>query len=155
MRVIALDPGITTGLSVASVEDETVELTCEQALFDHWHLYELLAELRPEHIVCESFEYRNRSRAGLVLFSVELIGIVKFYQQATAHAVELYFPTAAKGKSHDYNFFNDDKLKKMGLYVKGKEHGRDAVRHFMNWFTFGAGYQFNAGQSVRLLATQQ
>jgi hypothetical protein len=47
--------------------------------------------------------------------------------------------TASQGK----RYFTDQTMKRLLIYNAAYRHGRDAARHLLEWFTFGAGYQYN------------
>lgn len=145
MLIIALDPGITTGYVIARIDDSNkLYVSCGEAVLNHRQFWDLLLDVKPTHIICESFEYRSRARDNLELYSREIIGITKLY--TSFDGTKLHMQTAAQGKG----FFTDDQLRRMGLYEKGKKHGRDALRHFLHWFTFQAGYQYNTQQKILL-----
>jgi len=149
LKIVSLDPGVTTGYSLGIIEDDVFLVSCDQEKFSHWHLWNLLLEVEPDMIICESFEFRSQARDGLELYSCELIGIVKMYHQKFFKP-QLKMQTAATGKGH----YNDAKLKKMDLYIPGKDHGRDALRHMLQWYTFGAGFQYNKKQPIMLARTE-
>lgn len=149
-RVVALDPGGTTGWASYSAEKLENPLTeefeyvnedfrCGQIeIKDHHHqLYGFLGfnHTNEFYIVCERFEYRNTSRAGLVLDSREYIGVVKlFVQERNYHsdnAVTLSFQNASEAKG----FVRDSHIKKLGLWSPGNPHAMDATRHLLYWLT--------------------
>lgn len=137
MRVIALDPGGTTGYAIAVLDDPRSFGFCyAQKKFDEAGLSRLITQIHPHHIVCEDFEYRNKARAGLDLTPVKLIGVVNYLCQIMRY--ELTMQKAAVGKGH----FTDDRLKQLQVYQKGVPHGRDACRHLLHWLTFGKGHQY-------------
>jgi hypothetical protein len=147
LRILALDPGITTGYVTASVpEMQPILLICGEDKMTHRELWLLLENVSPDIIVCESFEYRSRARDNVELFSREMIGVVNLYDQSN-RGVKLVMQSAAKGKSY---FGDDKKLKELGVYKVGKPHGRDAMRHFLQWLMFGQGFQYYADQKVQL-----
>lgn len=123
MKAIALDPGGTTG--IASVQGE--EFIVDQLSIKNHHneLWELLCELGPETVVCESFEYRNANRPGLVLDSKEYIGVAKLWTQQ--HDVPFVEQTASTAK----NFVKDSNIKKLDLWAPGLNHAMDAMRHLL------------------------
>lgn len=140
---LALDPGGTTGWCLARwlPENNRIVLSCGQ---NQWSLYDLYtammavsADDSPFTIIYESFEYRNKARAGLNLIPVKLIGVIELLGQLDC-GFRMYSQNAAQGKG----FYSDDKLKKMELYQVGDQHGRDATRHMLHFFTFGAGVQW-------------
>ncbi|HEY1248636.1 MAG TPA: hypothetical protein VGE97_06595 [Nitrososphaera sp.] len=145
LKIASFDPGITTGFSLAILDGATLFLACDEEKLSHRNLFDLLEEYAPQHVVCESFEYRNtRHRDNLELFSLELIGVIKLFDP------NVNLQNAAKGKG----FYNDQKLKSMGLYVPGRNHGRDALRHLLHWWTFGPGYKYNVKGNVMLAQTE-
>lgn len=136
MIILALDPGGTTGMSVCNYVDDGVDDFVGEWRFGqigpqphHEALWTLMADLCIPgielRIVCESFEYRNNSRAGLVLDSVEYIGIVKLF--VARYGVPLTMQTASMGKG----FTKDQNIKKLGLWQSGKKHANDATRHLL------------------------
>lgn len=136
-RIIALDPGGTTGIAVwtdcrpsSPTDNEFTwyELGPEE---HHKELWDFLLKgtvgASGDHtIVCESFEFRqNRQRDNINLMSREYIGVVKLFQQQ--YGTPVVFQTAGVAKP----FVTDEKLKAMGLYQKGSKHERDATRHLI------------------------
>jgi len=136
MKVIALDPGVITGYTIGVLQDNVLTLRPGQTRFTHKMLFNQLAFMNPDVIVCESFEYRNRARAGLELISCEYIGVVKLYSAQTK--CELKMQTASTGKGH----FSDSIIKSMNLWMRGQPHAMDSVRHLLQWFDFGSGFQY-------------
>lgn len=137
MRVMALDPGVTTGYAEGHIEDGLMTVVSGQSKASHLELFGSIGMMKPDIIVCESFEFRRAVRDNVVLFSVELIGVIRLYA-ATANC-ELQFQTAAQGKG----YFSDNKLKAARLYRVAKPHANDAIRHLLHWYQFGAGYKYN------------
>ena len=142
VRVISLDPGVTTGYCIADLEDNFVSLDPCQDELDHRGIYDALLESRPDYIVCEDFEYRpGQARDYVVLVSLEYIGIVRLF--AAVAEAKLSMQKASEGKG----YFTNDKLKELGVYKRGVPHGMDALRHMMHWFTFKAGYGLTEGKA--------
>ncbi len=136
-RIVALDPGGTTGW--AYWQDTPIR-TSNESPWDHFtagqigpeeHHEQLFAHLEFLHtsdytIVCESFEFRQgQQRHNIRLDSKEYIGVVKLLGQQ--RNLPVVFQTAALGKG----FVSDEKLKVMGLWIPGKQHARDALRHLI------------------------
>jgi hypothetical protein len=139
MRILAIDPGKTTGFSFAEVTEfirgeppEEQGVVSWEKEVNHDELIEEILDVWPTHLVGESFVHTQRSNVDYT--PVEYIGIIKWLGQR--HKFELTLQTPSYGKG----FFNDDKLKKLGLYTKGKPHANDATRHRLqyqmknNWF---------------------
>lgn len=142
-NVLCLDPGGTTGFCKAEILGSKVILTVGQSKFNEKSLWINIKWTKPHIIVYEDFEYRNRARTGLDLTPVRLIGVIRLYAQT--ESVELYSQQASTGKA----YYTDEKLKSLKVYKRGVPHGTDALRHFLQWFTFGAGYQYNYGQTFQ------
>jgi hypothetical protein len=139
MKIIALDPGITTGIAYGIIEKGLMTVDANQRQWTHSQLASELQVNWPDVVICETFEYRNKARAGLELYPVELIGVVKLYIQTCISPVELILQNAATGKG----YYSDQKLKDEGVYQRGVPHGMDALRHLLHWYTFGPGYKYN------------
>lgn len=141
MWILALDPGITTGYALG-VLDEKLFIAVGESKMDHREFYDFLQRTYPHHMVCESFEFRqNRDKDKLVLYPVELIGLVKFFCSSPMVGPHLSMQTAAQGKS----YHSDAVLKKLGVYQAGMPHGMDAVRHLLRWLVFGGGFRLIEG----------
>jgi hypothetical protein len=140
MKIIAFDPGVTTGFAQGILDNGLLQVGAGQAQWNHQMLWQQLQVARPDIVICESFEFRQQSRAGLILYSVELIGIIHLYcGHDTLRPVELVMQTAAKGKG----YYNNTVLQKNNVYARGIPHGMDAMRHLLHWYTFGAGFKYN------------
>lgn len=132
-RIVALDPGGTTGwASYTEYEDPAVmkfdwgQIGPEE---HHLKLHNFLGLQQTDEfkIVCESFEFRQgKQRANINLISKEYIGIAKLFAAERLRS-PVVFQTAGAAKG----FVTDPKLKIMGLWVPGKQHARDALRHLL------------------------
>jgi hypothetical protein len=144
MRVLTIDPGVTTGYTKCFIEPKkSLKFYPFQATDDVNDFWDRLEAFEPRYIVIEKFEYRNRARAGLNLFPVELIGVTHLYVSKARHQVALFEQTAYEGKG----YYTDNILKQHGLYKRGIPHGMDATRHLLQWATFKYGYQYHSGQA--------
>lgn len=132
-RVVALDPGGTTGwatyTSYPEATEEKQKFACGQIgpYQHHKDLYDFLGMQQTDNtiIVSESFEYRNERRPGLVLVSKEYIGVTKLF--AEERGVPYFEQTASKAKG----FVKDSNLQKLGLWSSGFQHAMDAMRHLL------------------------
>lgn len=135
-RIVGLDPGGTTGWAVLTINEDGKRFwKCGQFEAKNHHL-QLDAFLRQHltdvfEIVCESFEYRNMSRPGLVLDSVEYIGVMKLFCQE--NYVHYTMQTASMGKVRDKPtaFVKPSNIKKLGLWSPGQGHAMDAIGHIL------------------------
>lgn len=139
MLIIALDPGVTTGYATGKIEEGQMKVVTGQERWVHSELWGFLEDSQPDVIISEMFEFRNKARTGLELFSRELIGVVHLYCQLYMENTEPYMqmPSVIGG------FFTDDRLKKDNIFKEGRPHANDAARHLLHWFQFGAGFQYN------------
>jgi hypothetical protein len=129
MRVVALDPGGTTGVALAI--DYEIEEVSQLQTTTGAEYHELLHTIeywwKPELIVCESF--LHRTTIGVDTTALEVIGCVKMY--AWRESVELLFQTPSQAKA----FWTNDKIKKIGLWRANQRHAMDALRHALVWIT--------------------
>jgi hypothetical protein len=127
--VVALDPGGTTGVAIVASANQPWKVEVTQLSGEHHNsLWNLLITLKPQHIVCESFE--NRGQSAAILESREYIGVVKLFSQQT------HTPTSWQSASLGKGFWKDNKLQAHGLYAAGLKHARDATRHYLYWRSF-------------------
>src|SRR3954447_23572710 len=138
LTVLALDPGGTTGWAMYRAEqlyniDGEPEFYNELYLCGqmgpeehHQQLYHWLEHNHTSeyHVVYESFEYRNKSREGLVLISREYIGVIKLFDAERGGVV-----LVKQGPSTAMAFVKDTHLKKLGVWDWRQVHAMDAYRH--------------------------
>lgn len=154
MNILAVDPGVTTGYCFAELHnlnhstDIELKLRPVQHTDDVEEIWDRVEAFKPRYIICEDFEFRQRSRAGLVLFSVQAIGVIRLYEQKATHQVAVTLQKAAQGKG----YYTDAQLKRLELYKRGVAHGMDATRHLLHWITFGAGYSLIEGKQISDIA---
>lgn len=148
MLILALDPGKTTGYAIASIDRESL-IGYGQYEFSHSGLWEFFPAL-VDYVVCESFEFRQGKQLGVDLYPCELIGVVKLWVDIRGRC-ELYMqPAHIQGKKA---YFSDKLLKELGLYIKGCEHGRSAVKHLLHWLAFGPGSRFGIDVTKLMLTS--
>ena len=142
MRVISVDPGRTTGYCYATFDKGKLFFAPFQMVDDVDEFWDRLKAFWPKHIIMEDFQFRKGTRmsGGLDMFPMQLIGVARLFEMRHP-TIKLWMQTPSEGKS----FYTDMTLKKLDLYQRGEEHGRDASRHLLQWATFGAGYKFSDG----------
>lgn len=153
LKALSLDPGETTGYALAVKDHDKLFLAYDQAKLNHnefWTLLRNTVRYDTVHTICEDFEFRQgKQKTGLNLYPVELIGIVRLWC-SNDRWYPLWMQKAAQGKG----YYDDNKLKSLHVYQKGVDHGRDAARHFLHWFNFGSGYQYNDNDPQVELVTE-
>lgn len=126
LRVLSYDPGVDSGLAQYVTGDPINSMIHWQNQYTHYQLYCVLTDYEPDIIVCESFDHRAKDNANYK--PVEFIGIVRMYVELWKDT-KLFMQTPSYGKS----YFDSIKLKKLGLYVPGKDHEDEmmAVKHML------------------------
>ena len=139
--ILAFDPGGTTGVC---------DITFDSSGGRNCQLYQLgpgehhlqLSQLIKGYvynvdrlfIVCERFEYRAHSKAGLRLDSREYIGVIKQTAQ------ELSLPVVMQSAAQAKGFVTNEHIKRAGLYRTSYRHAMDAVRHAIYFLVNNADY---------------
>lgn len=137
-RIIALDPGGTTGWATHSwfefhgeVSDR--EWHCGQLEGDHYNSLDVLLgtqQVDKYVVVCESFQqYRELDSPELV--SLEYIGVVKRFCQE--RKVPLILQSSSVGKITVKSFVRSVSLRNLGLWVPGQRHAMDAYGHLLTY----------------------
>lgn len=155
IHALAIDPGVTTGYCQAIITDSKVVLRVGQeewTLADAWLFVHSFLDGGGSHVVIEDFEYRQGAqRTGLNLFPVKLIGVIELLWQWSPRAFSLHKQTAAQAKG----YYRDNTLKELGVWAKGKPHGRDSIRHMLHWLTFGPGAQYTKLDKSELVLLEE
>lgn len=142
--IIALDPGTTTGWAVRYGDGKWKrgQLGPEPHHLKLWHLLE---NFKPDVIVCEEFQFRpNPGRKMVVLDSKEYIGVAKLFASMVrlVQSKDLEHPKIQIQYAHQAkNFWTDKKVKKLDLWIPGKQHAMDATRHLLYYYVFTLGHK--------------
>lgn len=143
IRVVAIDPGVTTGFALGVIDTVEGEMLVSsgQGKWSVNDLYEFLDKHDPHAVVLERFDYRNKSRSGLVLFSKELIGVMELWCQRQKEEKHIHRQMPGDAKA----YFTNNELRSNGVYKQDSEypHANDAMRHLLRWFVFGPGFRYN------------
>lgn len=163
-RVLALDPGGTTGWAYAEwlprggepltelsqIDFQTGQIGPDEHhrvlwdfLYDFYNLQnDFWGDETQLHLVCESFQFRqhinkDQAKAKVELISCEYIGLVKLFAQY--NKLELTFHTASAAKTFvpDKGPQANVKLRQLGLYQTGQVHANDALRHLLRFLVVG------------------
>ena len=170
IKVIALDPGGTTGWAKGLIREGKMGVMSGQDEWNHLALYEELKHTFPNIIICERFDYRKggKKQEGVELISREYIGVVQLYVQQQQsrfrpghpYYVDIYMQMPQEALGGFYK--SPMKLKEAGVYKPGKPHANDAMRHLLQWWDFKEGFQYNEngfyrleGNAVKLLESRK
>lgn len=122
VEIVALDPGTTTGIAVyQNGKYRAFETRSENYPHPHESLYDILSALKPKVLVYEQFHFRQ-GMDGAVFKGIEYIGVIELWAQL--NYVDVSTITTSDGKG----FWDDKKLKAVGVYQKSLGHGMDATR---------------------------
>jgi hypothetical protein len=138
LKVLAIDPGVTTGFAQMMYVGGYIGLDYRQRKLSPKQFGEFVLRMKSLYHVCESFQYRQGQFQKDVLFPVELIGVLKYLVGEGNPNQQLWMqPPSVQGKKSA--FYSDEKIKAMGLWMPGREHGRSALKHLLHWFKFSYG----------------
>lgn len=139
MKVVAFDPGVTTGYAMGDInEDGKMLVVTGQEKWSQRDLHNNLEWYKPDYIIYESFEFRrNRKKDRVNLYPRELIGVIELYADVNNIRAHVQTP------SQVMVYYTDQRLKEDKVYKPTKPHANDAARHILYWFTFGPGYKWN------------
>lgn len=145
-RILALDPGETTGWSVFTGEFPDAPMpyqwqmtACGQA--KSWplkdaleNLGELVSKYCPDFIVYERYAvyaWKSQDHSWSEVPTVQIIGLIKTL--ALQHDIPVTEQTAQVAK----HFCTDKFLRDCNLYERGQKHARDSIRHGLYYILFG------------------
>lgn len=147
-RLLALDPGETTGWSVWDSHDNAIryELSASGQL-ETWDKSNnsihpcvanfdagLLNVYEPNVIVMESYHiysWHSEDHKWSEVPTLRIIGSME--TRIIDRHIPYYFQTAQVAKQ----FVTDDLLKSWGFYKRGERHARDSMRHGLYFILFG------------------
>lgn len=144
MKVIALDPGVTTGYASGIIDNGKLGVVSGQAKWLELDLYSQLGMSGAQYIIYERFEYRSQRAYNVDnanLFARNLIGVINLYlQQHTEVMYHMQMPATVLGKQA---YWSNEKLKAAQVYKVANPHANDAMRHLLYWWKFGPGFKWN------------
>ena len=121
IKILSFDPGGTTGWALIGYNEK------ESRLLDYGQItggykgfkeFYLNSSIEPDVIVCESFSLRP----GMPSVNLEPCYVIGVLYALADRELILYPPS--------YKVFCDnDALKRLGFYIRGQQHARDAIRH--------------------------
>jgi hypothetical protein len=134
-RILAFDPGETTGVACLKGGDvELYEQFKTKPIGEGAELlHGLIRNLSPDFLICEDYRiyaWKADDHKWNPLHTPALIGAVQYicYMEHLPYHMEMAQVPKA--------FTTDDKLRGLGLYLPGKPHARDAMRHAVWWILF-------------------
>lgn len=142
VRVLALDPGQTTGVAVIENGQliDWLQLNTKDIPTGIAALSELYSKVQPQYIISEAYKiygWKKDSHAWSDLHTPQLIGVIKTLAQQRNIPHEERLAQEAKV------FCTDTKLEEWGMYKPGMKHARDAIRHGCFSYLFSKHRLFN------------
>ena len=140
--LMAFDPGGTTGVAILNATglESGIPTPMFEHLGPHTHrleLWDMMNEVKPTHVIYESFEFRNKARDNLELISRDYIGIIGLWYDLNPTCLYKQSAAQAKGFIKDSGPNANVPLKRLGWYVPGKKHAMDAARHMAYFLVNG------------------
>lgn len=138
MRVLAIDPGGTSGIVV--VEGDRMLFAAAEPLSAAAiipYLDQLNDRYAPDVVVVEDYRvYRHKlyQHANSDLHTARVIGAIEAWCGYRGKPLRYQMASEAKG------FFTDRRLLQVGLYHHNR-HVRDAIRHALHYLRFRVGEQ--------------
>lgn len=125
-RILGLDPGLTTGWAIIEYTNDTEPdlIDYGQIPFGHIGFIKEWHELPHfDFIVCESFTLREGIK-GVNIEPTYVIGALEalLHEQGKEQLIIYQMPSYK-------TLCDNEALKRLDAYMKGKQHARDAARH--------------------------
>jgi Holliday junction resolvasome RuvABC endonuclease subunit len=146
-RLLALDPGETTGWSVwDSHNNATHYEMVECGQLETWdktnntinpcvtNFPKLLTHFEPDEVVYESYrvyEWKAESHSWSDVPTLRIIGSME------TRIIDANLPYCHQTAQVAKKFVTDDLLKSFGFYQRGQRHSRDSMRHALYYILFG------------------
>lgn len=128
MRVLAVDPGKTTGWCLWDKDTGDLKFGEEQQFEFCSRAEALIADKSLDAVVCEAFIITvATAKKTQAPWSLEIIGLLRYLCEKYEVPFILQTPSDAK------RFSTNEKLKSIGWYVRGQGHATDSHRHLLLW----------------------
>lgn len=124
-RVMSIDPGKDCGFALSHPHERYTQAF--QITGTHDQFLQILIDYDPDVIVYEKWKHTHRD--GTNYTAIEFIGLIKWYAERRD------VPLVAQTNSHGKAYFDNAKLKKLNLFIPGKDHedAMDALRHLLQF----------------------
>jgi len=133
-HLLAIDPGETVGYAWFRLEDYELKIANQLPCDEFVERLETWVGNGGFRVVMEDYKIRTSTvsaNVGKELKTVKVIGQIEYL--LNREDVPYQFQPAGIGK----HFFDRKRMEDEGLWVKGKVHARDAIRHGMWHLMFG------------------
>lgn len=132
LKILALDPGETTGVCTLELALDKVslkntgQLDTKTVPVGATNIARLIAITQPTVLIVEDYKvygWKSDSHAWAELHTPKLIGAIEYI----AYTINL--PMTKQSAQVGKAFCTDEKLKEWGFYQVGYKHANDAIRH--------------------------
>lgn len=135
-KILALDPGVTTGIAVFDVFNLTYvgQYRTEEIGEAAYYIEDQIHHYEPHAIVIEDYRvyrWKQKQHAWSDLYTPRLIGAIEWL------AYDENVPLIKQPAHIAKGFCTDAKLKEWDMWETGMRHGRDAIRHGAYYILFG------------------
>lgn len=142
VKVLALDPGQTTGVAVfdKGVLVEWSQLDTKDIPRGIRNMDALINRVQPDYIIAEAYKiyaWKKDEHTWAELHTPQLIGVIKTLAQLKNIPHEEKMAVEAK------TFCTNEKLQEWGMYKTGMRHACDAIRHGCFSYLFSKHHLFN------------
>jgi hypothetical protein len=132
-KLLALDPGDTTGVSIWIKGSLRTATTMRRDLLLFKRVIEHFA---PDIIAMESYRiyaHKTNQHTHSDVPTLRLIGAIELIAEMQRPAIPIVFQSASQAKG----FVTDQKLEAWGLYDGINKHARDSIRHAVYYMIMG------------------
>ena len=139
-RLVCVDPGETTGVSVFEHTKSSTSLVYADQLktwpieFGVAAFANVLSQYAPNFLVYESYhiyDWKLQQHSFADVPTLQLIGALRTL------CIQRNVPYDSQSAQIGKGFATDDKLKTWGLHIPGQVHSRDSIRHGCQYLLFG------------------
>jgi len=125
MRILAVDPGGTTGWALCDeVTFPLVHSGQEVDQFKFCAMVDSYVEVEVDIIICESYTVTPATiKLSREYAALEIIGTLRYLAKKHERKFKLQSPASAK------RFMTNERLHNLGWWRPGEDHARDALRH--------------------------
>lgn len=133
---LALDPGKTVGHAWFELDgSEILDVYAGQMdWIEFLYSFRKISKEKDFELLIENYTIRSNTVAANLnkeLLTAKIIGVIEWY--CRLNDIKYQFQPAGIGNA----FFDKQRLKEMDLWVVGKNHARDAIRHGLWHIVFG------------------
>jgi len=143
VRLLAVDPGETTGFALFDTESGESYFWAEPSAMDAvTYVNGKLHDGELEVLIVERFTISSRTvqaTRGGSNTAIEIIGALRWLAHTYSNQhnedgeLRKTIPFVVQSPSDAKAFVTDEKLKRLGWYTPGKDHARDATRHLVTY----------------------